>query len=63
MEIPFNNSDRFCVVMCVFCLFCIGILDPLLYAEPFVPLEPIPHSEYNFCMDSSEGLADLFCLI
>lgn len=34
-------------------------LDPM-FCAPFVPLEPVPHSQYNFSMDSGEGVADLF---
>ncbi|CAH0557935.1 unnamed protein product [Brassicogethes aeneus] len=37
-----------------------GLMDPLLCNEPFVPLEPLMQSEYNFSLDASEGLADLF---
>ncbi|XP_019874463.2 transcription factor E2F5-like [Aethina tumida] len=37
-----------------------GIVDPLLCTEPFVPLEPLIQSEYNFSLDPTEGLADLF---
>ncbi|XP_045469972.1 transcription factor E2F2-like [Harmonia axyridis] len=37
-----------------------GLVDPLLCAEPFVPLETFIQTDYNFSMDPSEGLADLF---
>lgn len=35
-------------------------MDPYFCPEPFVPLEPLLQPEYNFSMDTSEGLADLF---
>ncbi|XP_066143496.1 transcription factor E2F1-like [Euwallacea fornicatus] len=35
-------------------------VDPYFCVEPFVPLEPLLPPEYNFSLDSSEGLADLF---
>ncbi|KAJ8961234.1 hypothetical protein NQ318_008917 [Aromia moschata] len=37
-----------------------GVMDPLFCCEPFVPLEPVMQSEYNFSLDETEGLADLF---
>lgn len=37
----------------------LGITDPLLSSE-LVLLEPLMQSEYNFSLDSTEGLADLF---
>ncbi|KAJ8920561.1 hypothetical protein NQ315_004700 [Exocentrus adspersus] len=37
-----------------------GVMDPLFCSEPFVPLEPVMQSEYNFSLDATEGLADLF---
>ncbi|XP_060518814.1 transcription factor E2F5-like [Cylas formicarius] len=35
-------------------------LDPFFCGEPFVPLEPLMQPEYNFSLDTTEGLADLF---
>ncbi|CAG9768559.1 unnamed protein product [Ceutorhynchus assimilis] len=35
-------------------------MDPFFSSEPFVPLEPLMQPEYNFSLDASEGLADLF---
>ncbi|KAL1513301.1 hypothetical protein ABEB36_002724 [Hypothenemus hampei] len=35
-------------------------MDPFFCLEPFVPLEPLMQPEYNFSLDTSEGLADLF---
>lgn len=37
----------------------IGMLDPM-FSDPFVTLEPLTHSEYNYSLDSGEGLGDLF---
>ncbi|XP_018323436.1 transcription factor E2F2-like [Agrilus planipennis] len=37
-------------------------MDPILCQEPFLPLEPLSHSEYNFSLDACEGIADLFDL-
>lgn len=37
----------------------IGLLDPM-FSDPFVTLEPLTHSEYNYSLDSGEGLGDLF---
>ncbi|KAJ8979058.1 hypothetical protein NQ317_016120 [Molorchus minor] len=37
-----------------------GLMDPLFCCEPFVPLEPVTQSDYNFSLDATEGLADLF---
>lgn len=44
----------------MFKFLIVGVLDPMFYVEPFVPLEPLPHSGYNFSLDEDEGLADLF---
>lgn len=38
-----------------------GSLDTIL-AEPFLPLEPLSHSEFTFSLDNEEGVADLFDL-
>lgn len=35
------------------------VMDPLLCSE-LVPLEPLMQPEYNFSLDATEGLADLF---
>lgn len=35
-------------------------MDPFFCGEPFVPLEPYMQPEYNFSLDATEGLADLF---
>lgn len=50
----FVVDDKNCI------LFVSGLVDPLLCAEPFVPLETFIQTDYNFSMDASEGLADLF---
>nr|CAI5833265.1 unnamed protein product [Callosobruchus analis] len=38
----------------------LGIMDPLFCGSELVPLEPLMQSEYNFSLDATEGLADLF---
>ncbi|KAG5892336.1 hypothetical protein JTB14_017396 [Gonioctena quinquepunctata] len=38
----------------------LGIMDPLFCTSELVPLEPLMQSEYNFSLDATEGLADLF---
>ncbi|XP_030751309.1 transcription factor E2F1-like [Sitophilus oryzae] len=35
-------------------------MDPFFCGEPFVPLEPLMQPEYNFNLDTTEGLAALF---
>lgn len=37
----------------------LDVMDPLLCSE-LVPLEPLMQPEYNFSLDATEGLADLF---
>lgn len=53
-----------CIIFCSVTLngvfFFTGMMDPLFCSEPFVPLEPLMQSEYNFSLDAAEGLADLF---
>ncbi|CAH1183116.1 unnamed protein product [Phaedon cochleariae] len=38
----------------------LGVMDPLFCSSELVPLEPLMQSEYNFSLDATEGLADLF---
>lgn len=40
-----------------------GSLDAILCSEPFLPLEPLSHSEFTFSLDNEEGVADLFDLL
>ncbi|XP_050308519.1 transcription factor E2F2-like [Anthonomus grandis grandis] len=37
-----------------------NVMDPFFCSEPFVSLEPLMQPEYNFSLDTAEGLADLF---
>ncbi|KAF5307778.1 hypothetical protein FQR65_LT06649 [Abscondita terminalis] len=43
--------------------FSAGSLDAILCSEPFLPLEPLSHSEFTFSLDNEEGVADLFDLL
>lgn len=60
-----SRFDSFCFNHMLFeCWFCVvGGYDPLFCQEPFLALEPLSHSEFNFSLDTAEGVADLFDLI